>query len=145
MDGEILIVPRADNANGARAKTHVEHVVHVSVALGRLYSDYMHAEYGDLDSDYVFVNLWGGKRGHPLTYAGAYRLVTQLRASTEVPFAPHMLRHTHATDLLRAGVRLDLASRRLTHTSVATTSDTYSHLDAEDMRQGLAPYWQARR
>lgn len=144
-DGEILIVPRADNANGARAKTHVEHVVHVSVALGRLYSDYMHAEYGELDSDYVFVNLWGGHRGHPLTYAGVYRLVTQLRASTGVSFAPHMLRHTHATDLLRAGVRLDIASRRLTHTSVATTADTYSHLDAEDMRLALAPYWEARR
>lgn len=143
-DGEILIVPRADNANRARAKTHVEHVVHVSVALGRLYSDYMHAEYGELDSDYVFVNLWGGQRGHPLTYAGVYRLVTGLRVSTGVPFTPHMLRHTHATDLLRAGVRLEIASRRLTHTSVATTSDTYAHLDAEDMREALAPYWEAR-
>ena len=24
----------------------------------RLYSDYLHTEYGDLDCDYVFVNLW---------------------------------------------------------------------------------------
>ena len=55
-----------------------------------------------------------------------------------------MLRHTHATDLLRAGVRLEIASRRLTHTSVTTTSDTYAHLDAEDMREALAPYWEAR-
>ena len=143
-DGEVIIVPRADNANRARAKTRSEHVVHTSVALGRLYSDYMHAEYGDLDSDYVFVNLWGGERGRPLTYGGAYRLVTQLRASTGVAFTPHMLRHTHATDLLRAGVKLEVASRRLTHSSVATTADTYAHLDGEDIRRALEPYWETR-
>jgi integrase len=143
--GELMIVPRSDNANGARSKSRSEHLVHISVALGRLYSDYMHVEYGDLDSDYVFVNLWGGTRGRPLTYAGVHRLVRQLRAGTGVWFTPHMLRHTHATDLLRAGVRLDIASRRLTHSSVATTADTYSHLDADDIRAALAPYWAAKR
>jgi integrase/recombinase XerD len=29
-----------------------------SAGLVRLYADYLHGEYGDLDSDYVFVNLW---------------------------------------------------------------------------------------
>lgn len=38
----------------------------------RLYADYMHAEYGDLDSDYVFVNPWAAPHGHPLTYTAAY-------------------------------------------------------------------------
>ncbi|GAA0442085.1 hypothetical protein [Streptomyces olivaceiscleroticus] len=28
----------------------------VSAELVRLYADYLHGEYGDLDSDYVFVN-----------------------------------------------------------------------------------------
>ena len=31
--------------------------VPVPARLIRLYSDYLHTEYGDLDSDYVFVNL----------------------------------------------------------------------------------------
>jgi integrase len=39
----------------------------------------------------------------------------------------HGLRHTHATDLLRAGVHPKIASERLGHSSVAITMDTYSH------------------
>ena len=54
-------MPRADNANRARAKLRSAAVVPVSTPLVRLYSEYMHAEYGDIDSDYVFVNLFGGQ------------------------------------------------------------------------------------
>ena len=57
-----------DNANGARAKSGNSRTIPVSAELIRLYADYLHAEYGDLDSDYVFVNLWGHPRGYPLTY-----------------------------------------------------------------------------
>ena len=43
----------------------------VTAELVRLYADYLHAEYGDLDSDYLFVNLWGRPVGRPWTYAAA--------------------------------------------------------------------------
>ena len=43
--------------------------------LMRLWSDYMHEEYGDLDCDFVFVNLWGGHVGRPLTYSNVDRIV----------------------------------------------------------------------
>src|SRR5664280_2835518 len=49
-DRVIRIVPRTDNANGARAKTRSVHVIPVSTALIRLYSEYLHVEYGALDS-----------------------------------------------------------------------------------------------
>jgi integrase len=39
---EVRIVPRADNANGARAKVRSAAVVPVSAPLVRLYSEYMH-------------------------------------------------------------------------------------------------------
>ena len=42
----------------------------VSAELMRLYADYLDGEYGALDSDYVFVNLWGRPHGHPLTLPG---------------------------------------------------------------------------
>jgi integrase/recombinase XerD len=45
------------NANGARAKTW-ERSVPVGTGWLRLHADYLHHEYGDLDSDYVFVRLW---------------------------------------------------------------------------------------
>ena len=56
-------MPRADNANGARAKLRAAAVIPVSAPLVRLYSEYMHAEYGNVDSDYVFVNLFAGQVG----------------------------------------------------------------------------------
>jgi integrase/recombinase XerD len=134
---EIRVVPRTDNANGARAKTRAEHVIPVSAALIRLYSDYLHTEYGDLDSDYVFVNLFAEPVGHPMSYPAVYALVRRIRAATGIFFTPHMLRHSHATELIRAGVPIEVVSKRLTHRSVTTTSEAYVHLLAEDVRDAL--------
>ena len=44
---EVRIVPRADNANGARAKLRSPAMIPVTAGLVRCYSDYMHAEYGE--------------------------------------------------------------------------------------------------
>lgn len=96
---ELHIVPRADNANGARAKLRSPVVIPITAGLVRCYSDYMHAEHGELDSDYVFVNLWAGRIGAPMTYATVHELVGRIRAGTGIEFSVHMLRHTHATEL----------------------------------------------
>lgn len=124
------------NANRARAKGWGRSVP-VGAELIELYSDYLHGEYGDLDSDYVFVNLWGGRVGQPLTYASVHRLVGRLRARSGVWFEPHWLRHTYATDLLRRGTPLEVVRELLGHASVATTIDTYAHLGVEDARRAL--------
>jgi integrase len=134
---EVRIVPRADNANGARAKLRSSATVPVTAGLVRCYSDYMHTEYGDVDSDYVFVNLWAGRIGAPMTYASVYELVSRLKASTGVDFTLHMLRHTHATELIRSGVAIEVVARLLTHQSSTTTSQIYVHLDATDVREAL--------
>jgi len=134
---EVRIVPRADNANGARAKLRSPVTVPVTAGLVRCYSDYMHTEYGDLDSDYVFVNLWGGGLGAPLTYASVHKMVDRIQAATGVEFTLHMLRHTHATELIRSGVAIEVVARLLTHRSSVTTSQFYVHLDAADVREAL--------
>jgi integrase len=133
----IHIVPRADNANGARAKTRMTHVVPVSAGLIRLYSEYMHVEYATLDCDYVFVNLFAEPVGAPLRYQAVEALVARLRERTGIVFSCHTLRHTHATDLIRRGVPIEVVSKRLTHASVTTTSTTYVHLGVEDVRAEL--------
>jgi integrase/recombinase XerD len=134
---QVRIVPRVDNANGARAKTATTVTVPVSAPLVRLYSDYMHTEYGALDCDYVFVNLWSGPVGHPLRYDAVAKLVGRLRDRTGIAFTPHMFRHTRATQLIRAGVPIEVVSKMLTHHSVTTTSNTYLHLTVEDVRAEL--------
>ena len=131
-------VRRRDNANGARTKSLTMRTVPVSAELIRLYADYLHTEYGDLDSDYVFVNLWGRPRGHPLTYAAAYDLVRRLRRKTGIDFDPHWLRHTAATRLLRDGVGIEVVARLLGHASITTTAAVYGHLTVEDARRVMA-------
>ena len=134
---ELRIVPRRDNTNGTRAKTFDEHTIPISAGLVRLYTGYMFDEYGQCDSDYVFVNLFAQPYGRPMRYQAVHQLVRRLRARTGIHFTLHMLRHSRATELLRAGVNVDVVSRLLTHRSSTTTSQTYAHLDVEDLRAEL--------
>ena len=134
---ELRIVPRSDNANGARAKIPDVEVIPVTAGLLRLYSEYMHAEYGDLDSDYVFVNLWAEPYGWPLTYNNVNQMVRRLRSRTGIDFTVHMLRHSAATEMIRAGMPIEVAARLLTHRSSVTTSQIYVHLLPADLRAEL--------
>jgi integrase len=134
---ELRVVPRADNANGARAKIGDVEVIPITAGLVRLYSEYMHAEYGDLDSDYVFVNLWAEPHGWPLSYNNVNQMVRRLRARTGIDFTVHMLRHTAATEMICSGVPIEVAARLLTHRSSVTTSQIYVHLLPADLRGEL--------
>jgi len=131
----IDIVFRDDNANGARAKS--EGSIPITGELVRCYSDYMHEEYGDLDSDYVFVNLWAGRVGVPMSSETVADLVRRTRRRVGFHFTPHMLRHTYATLALRAKVPIEVISRLVTHASIETTSGTYVHPSVEDLREAL--------
>jgi integrase/recombinase XerD len=132
---EISIVPR-ENANGARAKSGGR-TVPVGPDLIRLYADYLHEEYGSIDSDMVFVNIWAEPKGHAWSYQAAYDLVLRLRARTGIAFDPHWCRHSAATRWLRDGVSIEVVSTLLGHSSVTTTSAIYGHLTAEDARAAL--------
>jgi site-specific recombinase XerD len=133
---EITVVPRV-NANDARSKSSERRAIPVSAELIRLYGDYLHVEYGDLDSDYVFVNLFAEPRGRALSYPAVYDLVRRLRRRTGVDFDPHWYRHSAATRMLRDGVSIEVVSKLLGHASVTTTLSIYGHLTAEDARRAL--------
>src|SRR6266568_3407199 len=133
---QVTIVPRA-NANRARCKSRQQRTVPVSAALIRLYGDYLHAEYGDLDCDYVFVNLFAGPRGQAMSYAAVYDLVRRIRRRTGIDFDPHWFRHSAATRMLRDRVPIEVVSSLLGHASVVTTQQVYGHLTAADARQAL--------
>jgi integrase/recombinase XerD len=98
---------------------------------------YLHGEYGDIGSDYVFVNLWAEPRGHAWSYPAVYDLVTRLRATTCINFDLHWFRHSAATRWLRDGVPVEVVSRLLGHSSVTITLAVYGHLTAEDARAAL--------
>ena len=140
-DNEILIIPRNDNANGARAKSKDLYTVHVSKELMGVYSKYLIEEYpAELDSDYVFVNIWGGKVGSPLTYSNAINIFDRLCKKTEIQAHPHLFRHTHATDLLREGWDMAHIQKRLGHRNIQTTINTYCHISNDDMKVAFQKY-----
>jgi integrase/recombinase XerD len=93
---QVVVMPRL-NDNRARVKAGRPRVIPASTELMRLYADYLNREYGALDSDYVFVNLWAEPLGRPWAYPAVYDLVLRLRERTGIDFEPHQYRHTYAT------------------------------------------------
>ncbi len=143
FDGEIDIVRRA-NSNGALAKSRSPYTVHVSKQLMALYADYLVHEHKDASHDYVFVNWWGGRIGAPMTYSTVIDLFRKLSGKTGLRATPHMFRHTHATDLLRAGWDAAYVQRRLGHAQIQTTVNTYGHLSTGDLGDMFARYQKER-
>ena len=138
---EIQVVPREDNLNGARAKfDHVHKLTAISKGLIRLYLDYLSYELKGIDSDYVFVNISKGQIGKPMSYSSVLSLFKRLSKKVGFHIHPHMLRHTHATELLRAGFAPEWVQKRLGHTSVQTTINIYAHLSDEDLREKIESF-----
>ena len=96
---------------------------------------------GRVDGDYLFRNM----RGTPLTRFGIYRLVQDVakRASSRIPtlrskrISPHIIRHTTAVHLLRAGVDINTIRAWLGHVSLDTTN-IYAEVDLEMKAKALA-------
>ena len=92
-------------------------------------------------SDAVFLN----RTNHPLTRFGIHRLVTHYAelASKTVPslatkrVSPHIIRHTTAVHLLRAGVDINTIRAWLGHVSLDTTH-VYAEVDMEMKAKALA-------
>lgn len=78
-----------------------------------------------------------------------FRAVLELAGlPTNTGLTPHKLRHSHATELIAAGVPVTEVARRLGHSTSVTTLSVYSHaFDAQDQEavDRLAAYRAARR
>ena len=139
---EIHITNRLDNFNQARAKTG-DRIIHVNKELMQFFSDYLVDEYPeDIDSDYVFISIWSHKvkPGTPLTYSAVDSLFRRLRKKTDIYVTPHLLRHTHATNLIRGGWDMSYVQKRLGHSNIQTTMNTYVHLTNEDLSEEYNKY-----
>lgn len=76
----------------------------------------------------------GGRVWTPAAFAQAWRKITRSKGYS-VPF--HTLRHTAATAWLKAGVRAEVVSRRLGHSSSIVTLTVYSHALKTERRDGV--------
>ncbi len=144
---EIHVTNRLDNFNGARAKSG-DRIIHVNKELMQLFSDYLIDEYPeDVDSDYVFVSIWSHlvEPGTPLTYSAVDSLFRRLRKKTGIYATAHLLRHSHATNLVRAGWDMSYVQKRLGHSDIQTTINTYVHLLDEDLKAEYKKYLSQRK
>lgn len=139
-DNQVVIRFRSDNENNARSKSRDDNVVDVSSSIISLYTDYFIYEYGEIESDYVFVNLWDGEIGSPMKYGSVITLFKRISKKTGIDVTPHIFRHTHATELLRSGWDLAYIQKRLGHSDIQTTANTYAHLTNDDMKKELAKF-----
>ncbi len=142
-DNEIHVIFRKDNENQSRNKSRTPNVLHVSPELMQAYTQYLHA-YPMLvnDSEYVFINFINKSS---LCYSAVRKLFTRLNKKAGFYITPHMLRHTHATELIRNGWDPALIQKRLGHANVQTTIDTYVHVNQQDMKNAFQRYQNSKK
>lgn len=78
--------------------------------------------------------------GHPLDHEALKSMFRHYSQKSGVSINPHKLRHTHASELIRAGWDAALVQKRLGHAQVQTTINTYVHLDDEDLSKKWREY-----
>lgn len=84
--------------------------------------------------EYLFVSLRDQK---PISREYATRLTHKVFSSISMNYiSPHKLRHTFATEAIRAGVPLETIRIILGHSNIATTS-LYLHGSIEDQKQAM--------
>lgn len=156
----IEIVPRHDNANGARVKMLRPRRVYVGSDLERLFADYL-TQLACAASDSgiaistdsaLLVNLHRPPLLSPLREGTVRDKTASLRKKGIGPpgWTPHWFRHSHATALLLAGTAEWVVSRRLGHAHVQTTLDIYGWVREDEALRAAANWtsyaagWQVR-
>lgn len=136
----VHVEPRPDNENDASAKGGVARHVPVPPSTVESYIRYQSerdAVPEAAESDYVFVNLFAGERGAPMTYSATKKVFNRIAKQGGFAFRPHMLRHTAATRWLHeGGASRDTVQRLLGHKSSASTS-IYLHPSEDMLREAV--------
>lgn len=154
---------RPDNENGARAKAGYgnDRFVHLPTDVLGLLDIYLTEVWIEASphTEHLWIVLSRSAKsrdgrstyGTALTVAAVEKVFQHYSKKSGVMLHPHVLRHTHATALVRSylqdGEPVDwkFVQERLGHASVVTTMQTYSHLTNEDRKYAYERYQQKRR
>jgi len=128
-----------------------EHRVPTTGEFWRFFDRYLEHERRDAPGEAAWVGL---RRGwpRPLTYGAFEAALRQLAARTGIEVTAHMFRHTVASEVV-ATSGVVAAQELLGHRHIATTVDTYAHVDPQALvdavtgveRQARATIEAARR
>ena len=89
------------------------------------------------NEDIIFLN----RRGRRLTRVMIFTIVKNLveKAGIDKVVSPHSFRHSFATHLVEGGADLRAVQEMLGHESI-TTTEIYTHLDREYLRDTILTY-----
>lgn len=89
------------------------------------------------NEDFVFLN----NRGKKLSRVMVFYIIKSLAESARIQkvVSPHTFRHSFATHLIEGGADLRAVQEMLGHASI-TTTEIYTHLDREFLRQTLSKF-----
>ncbi|MBQ7192738.1 MAG: site-specific tyrosine recombinase XerD [Paludibacteraceae bacterium] len=92
--------------------------------------------------DIAFLN----RRGGQLTRAMIFTIIKRLAVAAGITktISPHTLRHSFATHLLQNGADLRVIQQLLGHENI-TTTEIYTHVDINDLRNVILQYHPANR
>ncbi|GAB4450273.1 MAG: site-specific tyrosine recombinase XerD [Bacteroidia bacterium] len=87
--------------------------------------------------DVLFLN----KFGKPLSRIMIFYIIKDLaqKAGIQKKISPHTLRHSFATHLIEGGANIRAVQELLGHSSI-TTTEIYTHLDREYLRENILSY-----
>jgi integrase/recombinase XerD len=88
-------------------------------------------------SDIVFLNRYGRQ----LTRAMVFIIIKSLAKQADIhkTISPHTLRHSFATHLLQNGADLRIIQDLLGHEDI-TTTEIYTHIEIQDLREAILKY-----
>jgi integrase/recombinase XerD len=135
------VVRRADNPNGAWAKSRRERVIPLDFLVVQAFDVYEFERMrvpAAAGSDFVFVNLFRGKLGAPMRpdAIGELMAVASRRAGLDVAVRPHQLRHAYGSNVVDAGAGIDVVADLLGHATVSA-SQIYLHPDSSRLRAAV--------
>ena len=88
-------------------------------------------------SDIVFLNRYGRQ----LTRAMIFTIIKTLAKQADIHknISPHTLRHSFATHLLQNGADLRIIQQLLGHEDI-TTTEIYTHIEIQDLREAILKF-----
>ena len=123
-------------------KGNKERIVPAGSVVKKLIEDYIenvriHLAVKAGEEDIVFLN----RRGHRLSRVMVFLMIKELAVKINLrkKISPHTFRHSFATSLVEGGADLRAVQEMLGHESI-TTTEIYTHLDREYLRQVITEF-----
>ncbi len=130
---ELEDVQLADGQMRVRGKGNKQRLLPLPPDILEVLRHYLSVERPLTNTPALFVCLKGLQRGRPITAAGLRSLFRHHRVRSRISHAnPHRLRHTCATDMVRAGMSLPALQKLMGHSQIQTTM-LYVELAPQDV------------